>query len=88
MHYDGAATGLSWRCSASVREEEVVGRKLHDTIHHLESEMDRIHPIDACPIYLCARRTESPRTNADRAIYTGLDGSALPDRVLGGPTRS
>jgi PAS domain S-box-containing protein len=57
------------------REEDAVGRKLHDVIHH--SHPDGTHyPVRDCPIYVCAR-DGTPAHVTDELFYR-LDGTPLP----------
>lgn len=53
--------GTTTVCNASFlrmmgfeREEDAVGRKLHDVIHHSHAD-GRCYPVGECPIYQCAR---------------------------------
>ena len=53
--------GVTMRCNAAflrmmgfASEDEVVGRKLHDVIHHSHPDGEHYEVVD-CPIYTCAR---------------------------------
>ena len=56
-------------------EDEAIGRKLHDLIHH--SHPDGSHyPVGACPIYRAARDGE--RALVQDELFFRVDGSAFP----------
>lgn len=55
--------------------DEVVGRKLHDEIHH--SRLDgSLYPVLECPIYQCAREGLSARVAGE--VFFRRDGTRLP----------
>ena len=56
-------------------EQEALGRKLHDLIHHTKAEGGP-YPVEECPIYKCASGGE-PAHVADESFFS-LDGSAVP----------
>ncbi len=55
--------------------DEVVGRKLHDKIHHSHVDGSR-YPVVECPIYQCAREGQSARVNGE--VFFRRDGTRLP----------
>ncbi len=56
-------------------EQEVLGRKLHDLIHH--SKPDGTHyPVGDCPIYRCA--STGQRAHVAEESFFRLDGTAVP----------
>jgi PAS domain S-box-containing protein len=57
------------------REEDALGRKLHDVIHHSHPD-GRRYPREECPIYLAAR-SALPAHVEGEVFYT-LDGRAVP----------
>jgi len=57
------------------REEDVIGRKLHDVIHH--SHPDGSHyPKEECPIYQTAQTGRS--AHIDNELFFRRDGSSFP----------
>jgi len=56
-------------------ESEVLGRKLHDLIHHSRADGSP-YPVEQCPIYKCAAAGVSAHV-LDEAFFR-LDGSAVP----------
>ncbi|WP_325063125.1 PAS domain S-box protein [Halovulum marinum] len=74
--------GRATRCNAAflrmmgfASEQELLGRKLHDEIHH--SHPDGTHyPADACPIYRTARTGEP--AHVDSEVFFRTDGSSFP----------
>ena len=80
--YSVDAEGLTQVCNAAFvrmlgfeREEDAVGRKLHDVIHH--SHPDGSHyAVTDCPIYRCAQ-TGTPAHVVDEVFYR-LDGTPFP----------
>ena len=57
------------------REEDVVGRKIHDLIHHTHPDGSHYDKAD-CPIYICAS-TGKPAHIEDECFYR-LNGEAFP----------
>ena len=57
------------------REEDVVGRKIHDLIHHTHPDGSHYDKAD-CPIYICAS-TGKPAHVDDESFYR-LNGDAFP----------
>jgi PAS domain S-box-containing protein len=56
-------------------EQDVLGRKLHDVIHH--TKPDGAHyPVEECPIYRCAS-TAQPAHVTEESFYR-TDGTAVP----------
>ena len=56
-------------------EAEVVGRKLHDIIHHSHPDGTR-YAVSQCPIHRCAR--DGTPAHVIGEMFYRLDGSALP----------
>ena len=56
-------------------ESDVIGRKLHDVIHHTHPD-GRHYPVENCPIYRCAS-TGEPAHVSDENFFRA-DGSAFP----------
>jgi PAS domain S-box-containing protein len=56
-------------------EREVLGRKLHDVIHHTKPD-GAPYPVEECPIYRCAS-TGEPAHVAEESFFR-LDGTAVP----------
>ena len=56
-------------------ESEVIGRKLHDVIHHTHPDGSTYHS-SVCPLYLCASTGKAAHVR-DESFYHA-DGSALP----------
>jgi PAS domain S-box-containing protein len=57
------------------REDDVIGRKLHDVIHHTHPD-GRPYAKENCPIYRCAAVGEPAHVD-DESFYR-LDGSSFP----------
>ena len=57
------------------REEDALGRKLHDVIHHTRPDGSRYHVAD-CPIYGCAGHGVAAHVS-DECFYR-LDGTPVP----------
>ncbi len=57
------------------REEDALGRKLHEVIHHSHSDGSHYAAPD-CPIYVCAR--EGVPAHVIDEVFYRLDGSVLP----------
>lgn len=56
-------------------EQEVLGRKLHDVIHH--TKLNGAHyPVEECPIYTCATTGKAAHV-AEENFYR-IDGTAVP----------
>ncbi len=74
--------GVTQLCNAAflrlmgfAREEDAVGRKLHDVIHH--SHPDGSHyPVADCPIYLAASTGEP--CHIDSEVFFRLSGESFP----------
>ncbi len=57
------------------QEQDAVGRKLHDVIHH--SRPDGAHyPVQECPIYQCASTGKA--AHVPEELFFRLDGAAVP----------
>ncbi|QDP18544.1 PAS domain S-box protein [Sphingomonas xanthus] len=56
-------------------EEEVIGRKLHDLIHHTHPDGSH-YAVEQCPIYRCASTGESAHISDE--LFYRLDGSPVP----------
>ena len=57
------------------REDDVLGRKLHNLIHH--TKPDGAHyPVEDCPIYRCASTGQSGHASDEN--FFRLDGTAVP----------
>jgi len=66
-------------------EQDALGRKLHDVIHH--TRPDGAHyPVEDCPIYRCAS-TGQPAHVAEESFFR-LDGAAVPVEYWVTPIRS
>ena len=63
------------RLMGFAREEDAVGRKLHDVIHHSHPDGSP-YPVADCPIYHCAS-TGEPR-HIDDELFFRLSGEPLP----------
>jgi PAS domain S-box-containing protein len=57
------------------REEDAVGRKLHDVIHHSHPD-GRRYPKEECPIYRAA--SEGVPARREGEVFYRLDGSPVP----------
>ena len=57
------------------REEDAVGRKLHDVIHHTHPDGTRYDKAD-CPIYICASSAKS--AHVEEECFYRLNGDAFP----------
>ena len=57
------------------REEDAVGRKLHDVIHHTHPD-GRHYPRQDCPIYRAA--SEGVPAHVEGEVFYALDGRAVP----------
>jgi PAS domain S-box-containing protein len=57
------------------REEDAVGRKLHDVIHHTHPDGTHYDKAD-CPIYICASSAES--AHVEEECFYRLNGEAFP----------
>jgi PAS domain S-box-containing protein len=57
------------------REEDVIGRKLHDVIHHTHPDGSP-YPKEDCPIYRCAAIGEPAHIDDER--FYRLDGASFP----------
>ena len=57
------------------REEEVVGRKIHDLIHHTHPDGSHYDKAD-CPIYICA--SSGIAAHIDHESFFRLNGEAFP----------
>ena len=58
-----------------LRQEEAVGRKLHDVIHHTHPNGARYHAVD-CPIYQAAHG--GPGASVKHEFFYHKDGTAIP----------
>ncbi|HVF37664.1 MAG TPA: response regulator [Sphingomicrobium sp.] len=56
-------------------EQEALGRKLHDVIHHTKPDGTH-YPVEECPIYRCAM-TGQPAHVTEESFFR-LDGAAVP----------
>lgn len=56
-------------------EGDVIGRKLHDLIHHSHPN-GAPYPKDECPIYVCAKTAKS--AHVDHEYFFRLNGDAFP----------
>jgi PAS domain S-box-containing protein len=74
--------GITTLCNATflrmmgfAQEQDAVGRKLHDIIHH--SHPDGAHyPVADCPIYLCAEHGTAAHVTDE--LFYRLDGTPVP----------
>ncbi len=57
------------------REEDAIGRKLHDVIHHSHPDGSCYDKTD-CPIYICASTGQA--AHVDTESFYRLDGKAIP----------
>jgi PAS domain S-box-containing protein len=57
------------------REEDVIGRKIHDQIHHTHPDGSHYDKVD-CPIYICAS-TGKP-AHVENEYFYRLNGEAFP----------
>jgi PAS domain S-box-containing protein len=74
--------GVTTFCNAAflrmlgfTREEEVIGRKLHNVIHHSYPD-GQPYPVEKCPLYLSAQTGE--RLHAADEVFFRVDGSSFP----------
>jgi len=65
-------------------ENDAIGRKLHDVIHHTRADGSH-YPKEECPIYLTARGG-SP-AHVDDELFFRLDGSSFPVEYWASPIR-
>ncbi len=56
-------------------ETEVLGRRLHDVVHHSHPDGSP-YPAEDCPIYLCAR--DGMPAHIEGEVFFRIDGSRLP----------
>ena len=56
-------------------ESEVLGRKLHDLIHHTHPDGSH-YPVEECPIYCCA--AAATPAHVPEELFFRLDGTAVP----------
>jgi PAS domain S-box-containing protein len=63
------------RMTGFTHEDEVIGRKLHDIIHHTHPDGRHYEPAD-CPIYRCAAGGEA--AHVDDEFFFRVDGSRFP----------
>ena len=62
------------------REEDAIGRRLHDLMHHTRRD-GRPYPREECPIHLAAATGEEAHVEGE--LFFRVDGSSLPGRILG-----
>jgi PAS domain S-box-containing protein len=74
--------GVTTMCNAAFlgmvgieREEDAIGKKLHDVIHHTRPDGSR-YPQEECPICATARGGEP--AHVDSELFFRLDGSSFP----------
>ncbi len=80
--YAVSRDGTTTLCNAAflkmldfAREDDAIGRKLHDVIHH--SRPNGAHyPKEECPIYLCAR--DGTPAHVTDELFFRLDGTSFP----------
>ncbi|MBB3763587.1 PAS domain S-box protein [Sphingomicrobium lutaoense] len=63
-------------------EEEVLGRRLHDLIHHSHPDGSD-YAVEECPIYKCARTGEDFHVTDE--VFFRVDGSAFPVEYRASP---
>lgn len=56
-------------------EKEVIGRKLHDAIHHTHPD-GRPYPVEDCPIYGCASTGRPAHISSE--LFFRVDGTSVP----------
>ncbi|MCE9570900.1 MAG: PAS domain S-box protein [Rhodocyclales bacterium] len=64
------------------RTEELVGKGLHDVIHHHRPD-GRVLPAAECPIHLAMRDRRVYRSSEE--VFFHKDGSSLPVKITGAP---
>lgn len=81
--------GTTTRCNQSflrmlgfASEADVIGRKLHGTIHHSHPD-GRAYAKEDCPIYICAGSGES--AHVEHECFFRVDGSSFPVEYWVGP---
>ena len=57
------------------KEEDVIGRKLHDVIHHTHADGSHYDKTD-CPIYICA--SSAMPAHVETECFYRLDGTSFP----------
>jgi PAS domain S-box-containing protein len=63
-------------------ESEVLGRKLHDVIHHTRPDRSS-YPVQECPIYLCS--STGAAAHVEDEVFFRTDGQALPVEYWASP---